>query len=69
MNTFRIDNNIILGIQFGHTFYHSGCPAPQNRQRVIDAGFDIISDTIDQPGNQVIIARKILKPTPLGSNQ
>ncbi len=63
-NTFKIDHNVILGIQFGQTFYHSGCPAPQNRQRVIDAGFEIVSDTIDQPGNQVIIARKRLNPAP-----
>ena len=46
-NKFMIDNNIILGIRFGHTFYFSGCPAAQNRLRIIDAGFEIVSDTID----------------------
>ena len=54
----RIDDDTILSTQFGHTFYHSGQPAQCNRERVIHAGFDIINDCTDSPGNQVIIARK-----------
>ena len=58
-NTYQINDHIILGLQFGQTFYHSGNLTSVNRQRVIDAGFSVLADTIDQPGNQVILARKI----------
>ena len=43
---------------FGQRFYHSGNPAPVNSQIIQSAGFKILMDKIDQPGNQVILAIK-----------
>lgn len=53
-----IDEHTIESAMFGERFYHSGNPAEINSQLVKSAGFEIISDEIDQPGNQVILARK-----------
>lgn len=53
-----IDSSTILSSQFSHTFYHSGKPAANNSQSIIDAGLTVIDDYCDQPGNQVIIAKK-----------
>ena len=54
-----IDEYTIESSMFGERFCHSGNPAAINTQLIQSAGFDIISDTLDQPGNQVILARKI----------
>lgn len=43
---------------FGEYFYHSGQPSQQNSQLMLSTGFTILSDKIDQPGNQVILAKK-----------
>ena len=53
-----IDENTIESEMFGEPFYHSGNPANINSKLIKQAGFEIISDKIDQPGNQVILARK-----------
>ena len=54
-----IDEYTIESSMFGERFCHSGNPAAINTQLIQSAGFEIISDTLDQPGNQVILARKI----------
>ncbi len=54
-----IDEHTIESEMFGERFYHSGNPAVINKQSVELAGFKIITDKIDQPGNQVILAVKI----------
>jgi hypothetical protein len=46
-------------VTFGERFCHSGNPAAVNTQLIKSAGFEIISDLFNQPGNQVILARKI----------
>jgi hypothetical protein len=43
---------------FGERFLHSGHPAKINTKLTKQAGFTIINDKIDQPGNQVIFAKK-----------
>ena len=53
-----IDEHTIESEMFGERFCHSGNPPEINTQLIISAGFDIITDIIDQPGNQVILARK-----------
>lgn len=53
-----IDQHTIESEMFGESFYHSGNPADVNSKLVKQAGFEIILDKIDQPGNQVILARK-----------
>ena len=53
-----IDEHTIESEMFGERFKHSGNPAKINAQLMIDTGFKIISDKIDQPGNQVILAIK-----------
>ena len=53
-----IDEHTIESEMFGERFYHSGNPAGINTQLVELAGFKIITDKIDQPGNQVILAHK-----------
>lgn len=54
-----IDEHTIESSMFGERFCHSGNPAAVNTQLIKSAGFEIISDLFDQPGNQVILARKI----------
>ena len=54
-----IDEYTIESEMFGEHFCHSGRPAPQNSQLIKEAGFKIITDKIDQPGNQVILAVKV----------
>jgi len=53
-----IDDHTIESEMFGERFYHSGNPSVINTQLIELAGFKIISDQIDQPGNQVILALK-----------
>ena len=53
-----IDEYTIESDMFGERFCHSGRPAPMNSALIKQAGFDILIDKIDQPGNQVILARK-----------
>ena len=53
-----MDNHTIESSMFGERFYHSGNPAEINRQYVEEAGFHIMFDKMDQPGNQVILAVK-----------
>ena len=53
-----IDEYTIESTMFGERFYHSGNPAPFNSRLVILADFTILEYKIDQPGNQVILARK-----------
>jgi 2-polyprenyl-3-methyl-5-hydroxy-6-metoxy-1,4-benzoquinol methylase len=53
-----IDEYTIESEMFGERFCHSGHPAPMNSALVKQAGFEILIDKIDQPGNQVILARK-----------
>ena len=55
-----MDNHTIESSMFGERFYHSGNPAEINRQYVEQAGFQIMLDKMDQPGNQVILAVKIV---------
>lgn len=54
-----IDEYTIESEMFGERFCHSGRPAPMNTALVKEAGFDLLFDKIDQPGNQVILAKKI----------
>jgi len=53
-----IDEHTIESEMFGERFYHSGNLPVINTQLMELAGFKIISDKIDQPGNQVILAIK-----------
>lgn len=53
-----IDKHTIESDMFGERFYHSGHPADINSQLVEVAGFQIMTNKIDQPGNQVILASK-----------
>ncbi|MBP6918974.1 MAG: class I SAM-dependent methyltransferase [Legionellaceae bacterium] len=53
-----IDEHTIESTMFGERFYHSGNPAQLNSRLVALADFTILEDKIDQPGNQVILARK-----------
>ncbi len=53
-----IDEHTIESEMFGEHFCHSGHPARVNSELVKQAGYKIISDKIDQPGNQVILAIK-----------
>ncbi|WP_165482661.1 class I SAM-dependent methyltransferase [Legionella gresilensis] len=55
----RIDDYTIESEMFGEYFYHSGLPAEINSQLVENNGFSILSDKIDQPGNQVILAKRL----------
>ena len=57
----QVDEHTIISNQFGHRFYYSGQPAAINHHRVQKAGFKILDDYHDQPGNQVILAQKIDK--------
>lgn len=54
-----IDEYTIESEMFGERFCHSGRPASENSQLIKKAGFKIITDKIDQPGNQVILAEKL----------
>ncbi|OGT31501.1 MAG: hypothetical protein A3E87_04025 [Gammaproteobacteria bacterium RIFCSPHIGHO2_12_FULL_35_23] len=53
-----IDEYTIESKMFGEYFCHSGRPAFENSCLIKEAGFEIITDKIDQPGNQVILAMK-----------
>lgn len=53
-----IDEHTIESEMFGEQFFHSGNPPEINTQLITLAGFGIITDIIDQPGNQVILAIK-----------
>ena len=53
-----IDEYTIESEMFGEQFYHSGQPAHVNSDLVKQAGFEMLMDKIDQPGNQVILASK-----------
>lgn len=53
-----IDDYTIESDMFGARFCHSGHPAKINTDLVKQAGFHIMVDKMDQPGNQVILARK-----------
>jgi 2-polyprenyl-3-methyl-5-hydroxy-6-metoxy-1,4-benzoquinol methylase len=53
-----IDEHTIESEMFGERFYHSGNSAEINKKLVKLAGFKILMDKIDQPGNQVVLARK-----------
>lgn len=53
-----IDEYTIESEMFGERFCHSGNPADINSELIKQAGFEIISDKIDQPGSQVILAKK-----------
>ena len=53
-----IDEHTIESSMFGERFYHSGNPADVNSQLVETAGFHILKNFSDQPGNQVILAIK-----------
>ena len=53
-----IDEHTIESEMFGERFYHSGRPASENVEFIKKAGFEVITDKIDQPGNQVVLARK-----------
>lgn len=53
-----IDEHTIESTMFGARFYHSGNPADINSQLTKSAGFHILKDLCDQPGNQVILANK-----------
>ncbi len=53
-----IDEHTIESEMFGERFYHSGNSAEINKKLVKLAGFKILTDKIDQPGNQVILAHK-----------
>lgn len=53
-----IDESTIESEMFGEYFYHSGQPSQRNSQLVLNTGFIILSDKIDQPGNQVILAKR-----------
>lgn len=54
-----IDEYTIESEMFGERFCHSGRPALMNTALVKEAEFDFLFDKIDQPGNQVILAKKI----------
>lgn len=54
-----IDEYTIESEMFGERFCHSGRPALMNSILVKQAGFEILTDKTDQPGNQVILAKKI----------
>lgn len=53
-----IDPCTIESEMFGERFYHSGQPAETNSSLMLTTGFKVLSDKIDQPGNQVVLARK-----------
>ncbi|WP_133128528.1 class I SAM-dependent methyltransferase [Legionella nagasakiensis] len=53
-----IDEYTIESDMFGERFYHSGHPTNINCDLVKQAEFEILMDKIDQPGNQVILAKK-----------
>ena len=53
-----IDEHTIESVMFGERFCHSGHPAKVNSELIKQAGFAIIWDKMDQPGNQVVLARK-----------
>ena len=53
-----IDEYTIESEMFGERFCHSGRPALMNSALIKEAGFNILIDKIDQPGNQVILASK-----------
>lgn len=53
-----IDEHTIESEMFGERFCHSGRPASENIILMKKAGFNIITDKIDQPGNQVVLSRK-----------
>lgn len=52
-----VDKYTIESEMYGEKFCHSGNPASVNSELVKKASFEIITDKIDQPGNQVILAR------------
>jgi 2-polyprenyl-3-methyl-5-hydroxy-6-metoxy-1,4-benzoquinol methylase len=54
----KIDKNTIESEMFGERFLHSGHPSETNTCLLKEAEFKIISDVCDQPGNQVILAKK-----------
>ena len=53
-----IDEHTIESEMFGERFCYSGHPASVNSKLIKQSGFKVISDKIDQPGNQVILAIK-----------
>jgi len=52
-----IDDYTIESEMFGEKFCHSGHPAKINSKLIKEASFDILVDKIDQPGNQLILAK------------
>lgn len=52
-----VDKYTIESEMYGEKFWHSGNPASVNSELVKKSSFEIITDRIDQPGNQVILAR------------
>lgn len=56
-----VDKYTIESEMFGEKFCHSGNPASVNSELVKKASFAIITDKIDQPGNQVILAKPKIK--------
>lgn len=55
----QIDEHTIESEMFGERFCHSGQSSAVNTKLMKQVGFKIISDKIDQPGNQVLLARKL----------
>ena len=60
--TIVVDSQSIQSSMFGATFYHSGHPRSVNLELMLKAGFEIIAEYCDQPGNHVILARKVNFP-------
>ncbi len=60
-NVKAVDKYTIESEMFGEKFCHSGNPASVNSKLMKKASFEIITDKIDQPGNQVILARCKIK--------
>lgn len=56
-----VDSQSIQSNMFGKKFYHSGHSRPVNTELMIQAGFEIISEYCDQPGNHVFLAKKQVK--------
>ncbi len=57
-----VDDQSIKSIMFGQEFYYSGHSVSENLKLIKAAGFQIIDEYCDQPGNQVILAQKAETP-------
>ena len=53
-----IDEQSFQSSMFGATFYHSGHSREINLKFIKEAGFKIMAEYCDQPGNHVILAKK-----------